>query len=276
MIYLFVIRSSIRRTILVAVFAAVVILSQDVVAQYKYHSAPPKGVGMMRGQANEQLPSILLLDDGRRVKTAEDWWGKKRPELVKHWTEILGKLGPGPADEKWFGDITQIEIVNEVQCEGYRRLEVLLPMEKDFKQPHLLLIPDDVGDEPLPSVIAWTSTSPDYRQPEVWWGEWLAKRGVVVLTGWSFIRNYRQGTTYNTGAHELVYQRFGHWLSMGKMIHDVRREAEFLQSLPEVDNDRIGFIGFSLSAKTALYVAAFATEVKATVSIDPHLPIYGD
>ena len=115
-------------------------------------------------------------------------------------------------------------------------------MEKDFKQPHLLLIPDDAGDEPLPSVIAWTSTSPDYRQPEVWWGEWLAKRGFVVLTGWSFIRNYRQGTTYNTGAHELVYQRFGHWLAMGKMIHDVRREAEFLQSLPEVDKDRIGFI----------------------------------
>ena len=276
MIYLFVIRSSIRRTILVAVFATVVILSQDVVAQYKYHSAPPNAEGMMRGQANEQLPSLLFLDDGQRVETAEDWWGKKRPELVKHWTEILGKLGPGPADEKWFGDITQIEIVNEVQCEGYRRLEVLLPMEKDFKQPHLLLIPDDAGDEPLPSVIAWTSTSPDYRQPEVWWGEWLAKRGFVVLTGWSFIRNYRLGTTYNTGAHELVYQRFGHWLSMGKMIHDVRREAEFLQSLPEVDKDRIGFIGFSLSAKTALYVAALATEVKATVSIDPHLPIYGE
>ena len=81
MIYLFVIRSSIRssirRTILVAVFATVVILSQDVVAQYKYHSAPPNAEGMMRGQANEQLPSLLFLDDGQRVETAEDWWGKK-------------------------------------------------------------------------------------------------------------------------------------------------------------------------------------------------------
>ena len=112
MIYLFVIRSSIRRTILVAVFATVVMVSQDVVAQYKYHTAPPKGVGMMRGQANEQLPSILLLDDGRRVKTAEDWWGKKRPELVKHWTEILGKHGPGPDDLKCFVYITIILIFN--------------------------------------------------------------------------------------------------------------------------------------------------------------------
>ena len=136
---LLVIRRSIRLTVRLACFAIVLLLSEDGVAQYKYHSAPPTESGMMRGQANEQLPSLLNLDNGLPVKTAEDWWGKKRPELVKHWTKILGKLGPGPADEKWFGNITEIEVVKEVQCEGYRRLEILIPMETDFKQPHLLL-----------------------------------------------------------------------------------------------------------------------------------------
>jgi Dienelactone hydrolase family len=82
------------------------------------------------------------------------------------------------------------------------------------------------------------------------WGAYLASHGFVVLTGWSFIRNYRQGTR-GKQASELVYERFGHWLGMGKMVHDVAREVEYLRSLPQVDGKRIGLMGFSLSAKAA-------------------------
>ena len=156
------------------------------------------------------------------------------------------------------------------------RVELQLPMETDFLQPHVLLIPDNAQRGKCPAVIAWTSTGPDYAEPENWWGAWLAQRGCVVLTGWSFIRNYRDETGFQNGVSEKVYERFGHWLPMGKMVHDARREAEFLCSLPEIDSERMGFIGFSLSAKSALYVAAFAPEFTATVSIDPHLPMHGD
>ncbi|MCZ6794478.1 MAG: dienelactone hydrolase family protein [Planctomycetota bacterium] len=125
-------------------------------------------------------------------------------------------------------------------------------------------------------MIAWTSTSPDFRQPEEWWGAWLARRGYVVLTGWSFIRHYRGDTSYRRRANEKVYERFGRWLPMAKMVHDVRREALYLRSRPEVDGERLGFIGFSLSAKAALYVGAFAPEIRATVAIDPHVALQGN
>jgi pimeloyl-ACP methyl ester carboxylesterase len=39
--------------------------------------------------------------------------------------------------------------------------------------------------------------------------------------------------------------------------------------------NRIGFIGFSLGAKAAVYVAAFAPEIAATVALDPHIAING-
>ena len=68
-------------------------------------------------------------------------------------------------------------------------------MEKDFLQPHVLLIPEGPQGTRHPAVICWTSSTPDYTAPEQWWGKWLAERGYVVLTGWSFIRNYRDGTT---------------------------------------------------------------------------------
>lgn len=230
----------------------------------------------MQRQHEYTIPSLLVTDDGVTVASGEAWYRIRRPELMAHWTSILGKLQPTTADSQWFGDITQAVEISRQQMDGYTRVELRLPMETDFLQPHLLLIPDDAAPGSCPAVIAWTATTPDYAEPEKWWGAWLARRGFVVLTGWSFIRNYRDGTSYRNGVSEVLYRRFGHWLPMAKMVHDVQREAQYLQSLPIVRRDRIGFMGFSLSGKAALYVAAFAPEIHATAAIDPHLAIYGN
>jgi hypothetical protein len=224
------------------------------------------------GQEETALLSPLDLPGGGRITTPGDWTTKRRPELLAEWTNILGKIHPAPGDEKWFGDITQVRVNSTEETEHYTRIDLDIPIEADFYQKHLLLLPKGQGAGPFPAVIAWTSTSPDYREPEKWWGEYLASNGYVVLTSWAFIRNYREDSNYDKGAPELVYERFGRWMPMAKMVHDVEREAEYLRSRPEVDATRVGFIGFSLSAKSALYVAAFAPSVIATVSVDPHIP----
>ena len=241
-----------------------------------YHTAPDSAHPLMQEQHRFTIPSPLILDNGTKVNTPEAWHRKRRPELVRHWTRILGKLAPSKEDEKWFGDIGKVVIHDSEERDGYTRIHLSLPMEKDFLQPHLLLLPKSQGPGPFPAVIAWTSTSPDYTQPEQWWGQWLARRGYVVLTGWSFIRHYREGKTHRDQVNEMVYERFGHWLPMAKMVHDVQREVEYLKTRSDVDATRVGFIGFSLSAKSALYVAAFAPEIKATVAVDPHLAMHGD
>src|SRR5258708_1469254 len=149
-------------------------------------------------------------------------------------------------------------VMETQEKEHYTRILLELPMEKDFYQPHLLLLPKGQGRGPFPAVVCWTSTTPDYTAPEQWWGEWLASHGYVVLTGWSFIRHYRDDVTYASGAAQKLYDRFGHWLPMAKMVYDAQREAQYLRSLKQVDSQRVGFMGFSLSAKAALYIAAFA------------------
>lgn len=222
------------------------------------------------GAEHEEIPSLVV-----GLQSAQDWWQSRRPQLLGYWMEILGKIDPNEQDQMWFGDICQVRVGETTDLGTYTRTEFLLPIEKDFFQPHLLLIPKGQGEGPFPAVIAWSSSGPDYREPEPWWGSWLASRGYVVLTGWSFIRNYRDGTDYGSGAQEKVYQRFGHWLAMGKMVHDVKREFEFLRCRPDVDPTRVGFIGKSLSAKAALYVAAFAPDIAVTVSIDPHIAVNG-
>ena len=245
-------------------------------AQSTYHTPPAQTIDLMKKQHQYGLPSPLVMDDSRRVATEEEWNSERRPQLLQQWTKILGKLSPDAKDREWFGDITKTVEVSREKRDGYTRIELQLPMETDFLQPHVLLIPDHTPSGKCPAVIAWTATGPDYAEPEKWWGSWLAQRVCVVLTGWSFLRNYRDATNFSSGASDKVYERFGHWLPMSKMVHDAQREAEFLRSLPEVNPERIGFIGFSLSAKSALYVAAFAPQICATVSIDPHLAMHGD
>jgi dienelactone hydrolase len=244
-------------------------------SQLRYHTPPKWTRPEMKDQHLYTIPSCLLRDDGRPVTSADDWYRGRRPELLRHWTRILGKLEPAPEDRKWFVDVTKATVYDTEEKEGYTRIHLGLPLETDFVQDHLLLLPKGQGRGPFPAVIAWTSTTPDYTKPEEWWGAWLARRGFVVLTSWSFIRRYRNETTFKTGAPELVTERFGHWLPMAKMVYDVRQELQFLKSRPEVDASRVGFIGFSLSAKAALYVGAFAPEITAVVSVDPHTSLHG-
>ena len=224
------------------------------------------------GAEREPIPSLV-----EGVADARDWERRKRPEILRRWTQILGKLEPAREDRRWFGDIRRARILDTKETTQYTRIHLELPIERDFFQQHLLLIPK--GPPPRggkrPAVICWTSTTPDYMAPEQWWGAWLAERGYVVLTSWSFIRHYRDGSTYSTGAADKLRERFGDWAPLSKMAHDARREAEFLRSRKDVDPHRIGFIGFSLGAKAAVYVAAFAPEIAATVALDPHIAING-
>lgn len=220
------------------------------------------------GVEGAQIPSLV-----EGLATARDWTTKRRPQLVREWTNILGRLEPRREDRRWFPDIRTARIGRVEDRGAYERIELDLQMEAGFWQPHLLLRPKRKGR--LPAVIAWTSTTPDYKAPEQWWGAWLAERGYVVLCGWSFLRNYRDHADYRAAAHDKVHERFGRWMGVSKMAHDAHREAEYLVSLRYVDAKKIGFIGFSLGAKAALYVAAFTPDVSAVVSLDPHIALNG-
>lgn len=252
-----------RRTLLAALAASAQSQTPDSQRLHHHRVSNRNSPAAEPGAERELIPSI-----------AGDW-KRRRPEIYRHWLQMLGKIEPASQDRQWFGDIGKTTVRETREVEGYTRIALDLPIEKDFLQPHVLLLPKGQGNGPFPAVVCWTSSTPDYNAPEEWWGAWLARRGYVVLCSWSFIRNYRDGTKARNGAAEKLYERFGHWLPMGKMVHDASREAEYLRSLKLVDGRRIGFIGFSLGAKAAVYVAAFAPAFAATVALDPHIAVNG-
>ena len=52
---------------------------------------------------------------------------------------------------------------------------------------------------------------------------------------------------------------------MGKMTFDASRCVDYLETVPEIDKEKIGCIGFSLGAKEVLYAMAFEPRYRAGV-----------
>jgi hypothetical protein len=145
------------------------------------------------GAENTAILSPLDKPGCGRVSSAEEWYGSRRPDLVRTWIAIPGKIAPAPEDRKWFGNVTKVSEGRPREMDGNIRVDFDIPLEKDFYQRHLLLLPKGKGNGPFPAAIAWTSSPPDYQEPEKFWGAYLAQRGYVVLTSGAFIRDYRHG-----------------------------------------------------------------------------------
>jgi len=116
------------------------------------------------GVENETIPSLAA-----GVKDRADWYSRVRPQILARWQAILGKVEPAAEDRKWFVDPIKAVAGQTTEQDGYTRTEIELPLERDFLQKHVLLVPRGKG--PFPAVICWTSTTPDYKAPEQWWGK---------------------------------------------------------------------------------------------------------
>src|SRR5262245_14517864 len=54
------------------------------------------------GAENMPILSPLQRSDGTRVSNPVEWERERRPELLKLWMNILGKVAPTAEDKKWF------------------------------------------------------------------------------------------------------------------------------------------------------------------------------
>ena len=98
---------------------------------------------------------------------------------------------------------------------------------------------------------------------EKWQGLQLVERGYVVWCPRNYI--YAEGQNVS-GNVARVQSRHPGWTGMARMLWDAVRAADFLESLPSVDRNRIGCLGHSLGGKEVLYAMAFDERYRAGVS----------
>lgn len=198
--------------------------------------------------------------DGKQhaVTTAADW-ARRRAHILANMQLVMGELPD--ASKKVPLDVKMTE---EAKTDHYVRKKLTFAPEKDDRVPAYLLIPLK-REAKLPAVLCLHQTNGKLGKsepaglggkPNLHYAHHLAERGYVTLA-----LDYP-----NYGEYPIdVYQR-GYQSASMKAIWNNMRAIDLLQSLPEVDPQRIGCIGHSLGGHTTMFTAAFEPRIRALVS----------
>lgn len=227
-------------------------------------------INVTNGNAPD-LPLLLVDPDGNPISSLPEW--KKQREVIrKRWFDYLGAIDPNPNQPV-------LTILKEERPDGLVRQLVEYESEPGITVQGYLIKPDNI-ERALPGIVALHSTSDNkmlyiagveecpltvHEGRIVSFGYKLAKKGFVVFCPMCFLWHDRGERTYEQQVERFKIRHPGS-KGMAKMLFDAQRAVDVLESLAEVDNNRIGTMGHSLGAKEAFYLAAFDDRVKATVS----------
>jgi dienelactone hydrolase len=203
---------------------------------------------------------MLYRDDGGEVRAVRNLadWGRRRAEILEGMQEAMGRLPDAKRKVP-----PEMKVLETVELEGYTRKKIEFAVEKDDRISAYVLLPKGLkGKAPavlcLHQTIAIGKGSPagigDRRT--LFYAVELAKRGYVTLA---------PDYPYFGDNKEDPYA-MGYASATMKGIWNHMRCVDLLQSMPEVDGERIGCIGHSLGGHNTLFLAAFDERIKAAVT----------
>jgi hypothetical protein len=197
--------------------------------------------------------SPLVFNDGRRVRSAEDWKERRR-EILDYWHAAMG---PWPA----LLEKPRVEFVSKEQREEFTQHKVRIEVARDVMQEGYLLVPNSPGKHGavfVPFYEPETSIGihPDNKLRD--FAYQLTKRGFVTLSIGSPNDDARKPDTSKVRCQPLSY--------LGYIAANCHT---FLAQLPEVDAGRIGVVGHSYGGKWALFASCLYEKFAAAVWCDP-------
>ncbi len=165
-------------------------------------------------------------------------------------------------------------LVDESRAGPIVRRTVTYELEPDERITASLLLPADLRG-PAPAVLCPHQTTHAARNepaglagnPELHTALRLAERGYVALTydALCFGDRHAKASGHYGDAIPFYGRRPG-WSVLGKMIWDLSRGIDYLETLDIVDARRIGSIGHSHGGITTLWGMAFDDRIRAGVS----------
>jgi dienelactone hydrolase len=190
------------------------------------------------------------------VKAIPDW-NIRRAHVLENMQKVMG---PFPNHER--GELA-VEVLEEVDFPLYTRKKITFQSEPGDRAPAYLLIPKNIAGK-APAMLALHQTyQPAKEEPvgksgllNLRYGQELAERGYVVIAP-----DYPGFGDYMIDVYAMGYES-----GTMKGIWNHMRCVDLLQSLPEVDPERIGAIGHSLGGHNTLFVSAFDTRIKVAVT----------
>lgn len=192
------------------------------------------------------------------VRTADDW-KKRRAHILANMQVVMGPLPD--ASKKVELDV---KVTEEEKTDKFVRRKITFAVEKGDRLPAYLFIPTGLKGK-APAVLCLHPTSRDLGKgvaagfgpkEDRGYAVHLAERGYVTLAP-----DY-----VNMGEYKFDAYKNGYVSATMKGIWNHMRCVDLLQSLPEVDGERIGVIGHSLGGHNSMFVAVFDDRVRCVVS----------
>lgn len=194
--------------------------------------------------------SPLLFDDGRPVRTPDDW-RLRRAEIRRDWDGFLGQWPP-------LIERPKLDVLATTPREGYAESRIRLEVAPGRVQEGYLLVPDSPGPHPAVLVVFYEpETSIGRGKPGRDFGLALARRGFVTLSiGYD-------PYTLPDDARPMTLQPLSY------LGYVAANAYTALASRPEVDPKRIGVMGHSYGGKWAMFAACLCDKFACGVWSDP-------
>lgn len=205
--------------------------------------------------------SYYLLPDGtrRNIRTPADW-PERRRHIVAGMEAVMGPL-PRPANPIPL----DVQIEEESRADGLIRRKLSYRTDRaDVRVKAWLLLPADDRPQRRAAILCLHQTTPRGKdapvglsdRPNMHYARELSQRGYVTLSP-----DYP-----SFGEHDHDFDADDYHSGSMKAIYDNLRAVDLLQSLSEVDPERIGCIGHSLGGHNSLFTAVFDERIKAVVT----------
>jgi dienelactone hydrolase len=187
-------------------------------------------------------------------------WGHRRQQIIDNMERVMGPL---PTSSQRVP--LNVVVESREQADGYTRYKLTFQAELGDRVPAYLLIPDGLR-EPTAAMLCLHPTHVLGKSqvcglggaPSRFYAHELARRGYVCLApDYPSFGDYSYdfattGTRYVSGSMKAIWNNV--------------RALDLLESLPEVDGDRVGCIGHSLGGHNALFTAVFDLRLRVVVT----------
>ena len=191
------------------------------------------------------LPPLLEFSDGRKVVTLQDW-EQRRTEIANQLCRYF--LGSFPARPP---PLTKTHIVQEDQEQGAVRRLIELTFGVAPAARMLVETITPHGKGPFPVFM----TQKTHRS----WGMLALSRGYLVCA-------YPAADRDDQSENFIPLYPECDWATIPRRAWSAGRALDYLATLPEVDQARIGIAGHSRNGKQSLIAAAFDPRIAAVVS----------
>jgi dienelactone hydrolase len=176
-------------------------------------------------------------------------------------------MGPMPGPERRVPLDPKIE--SEERLDGYVRRKVTFAVEKGDRVPAWLLIPNSATrDKKAPAMLCLHQTINIGKDEPVGLGKQDSKSQAKHLVARGYVCLAPDYPSFGEYKYDFqaAFKRGDYQSGTMKAIWNNMRAVDYLQSLPEVDGERIGVIGHSLGGHNSMFTAAFDERLKVIVS----------